>query len=110
MPIYEYECSACSHQFETMRKVSDEPLTKCPVCGKDGLQKLISKVAFRLKGTGWYETDFKGKPAAAKTDTAAKATTDAKPTDTHKDASTSDAKPAASSKTESAKPAAKTED
>jgi predicted nucleic acid-binding Zn ribbon protein len=51
-----------------MRKISDEPLTTCPSCGKESLKKLISKVAFRLKGTGWYETDFKDKPKDAKND------------------------------------------
>jgi putative FmdB family regulatory protein len=68
MPIYEYDCTDCGHQFETMRKISDEPLTTCPSCGKESLKKLISKVAFRLKGTGWYETDFKDKPKDAKND------------------------------------------
>ncbi|MCY4200438.1 MAG: zinc ribbon domain-containing protein [Gammaproteobacteria bacterium] len=59
MPIYEYQCGSCGHQFETMQRISDAPLSECPVCGKDGLRKLISPVAFRLKGGGWYETDFK---------------------------------------------------
>ena len=67
MPIYEYECNDCGHLFETMRKFRDAPLTECPSCGTDALQKLISKVAFRLKGTGWYETDFKTKPVDDKT-------------------------------------------
>ncbi|MFT4560753.1 MAG: putative FmdB family regulatory protein [Gammaproteobacteria bacterium] len=62
MPIYEYDCGACDHQFETIRKISDGPLTTCPSCNEDALTKRISKVAFRLKGTGWYETDFKDKP------------------------------------------------
>lgn len=109
MPIYEYECSDCSHQFETMRKVSDGPLTECPACGKESLQKLISKVAFRLKGTGWYETDFKDKPAAAKTDTADKADSDAKPDKKQTDAA-SDTKPATSTAAKSSTPAAKTDD
>lgn len=69
MPIYEYDCPDCGHQFETMRKISDGPLTTCPSCGEDSLKKLISKVAFRLKGTGWYETDFKDKPKDGKSDT-----------------------------------------
>jgi putative FmdB family regulatory protein len=59
MPIYEYQCQQCKHRFEAMRKISDEPLTVCPACGKATLKKLISKAAFRLKGGGWYETDFK---------------------------------------------------
>ncbi len=59
MPIYEYQCGSCDHQFETMQRISDAPLRECPVCGVDSLRKLISPVAFRLKGGGWYETDFK---------------------------------------------------
>ena len=59
MPIYEYQCAACGHQFETLQKISDKPFSKCPDCGKDALTKLISASAFRLKGSGWYETDFK---------------------------------------------------
>ena len=59
MPIYEYQCAACGHQFETLQKISDKPFSECPDCGKDALTKLISASAFRLKGSGWYETDFK---------------------------------------------------
>jgi putative FmdB family regulatory protein len=59
MPIYEYECQACGHQFEALQKVSDAPLRKCPECGKPKLRKLMSAPSFRLKGGGWYETDFK---------------------------------------------------
>ena len=59
MPIYEYECRACGHQFEALQKVSDAPLRKCPECGKPQLRKLMSAPSFRLKGGGWYETDFK---------------------------------------------------
>lgn len=59
MPIYEYRCTACEHEFEAIQKFSDEPLIECPSCSKDALKKKISAVAFRLKGGGWYETDFK---------------------------------------------------
>ncbi len=59
MPIYEYRCTACGHKLETIQKMSDAPLTECPACGKPALQKLISAAGFRLKGSGWYETDFK---------------------------------------------------
>lgn len=59
MPIYEYECTDCGHQLEAIQKISDTPLTECPDCGKATLQKLISAAGFRLKGGGWYETDFK---------------------------------------------------
>lgn len=59
MPIYEYECKSCGHYLETLQKLSDAPLTDCPQCGKADLRKLISAPGFRLKGGGWYETDFK---------------------------------------------------
>ncbi|GMR08075.1 MAG: zinc ribbon domain-containing protein [Gammaproteobacteria bacterium] len=59
MPIYEYECEACGHRKEALQKISDEPLTDCPECGQDELRKLVSAPSFRLKGNGWYETDFK---------------------------------------------------
>jgi putative FmdB family regulatory protein len=59
MPFYEYQCSNCGHALEAMQKVSDPPLKKCPHCGKPQLQKLMSAPVFRLKGSGWYETDFK---------------------------------------------------
>ena len=59
MPFYEYECSNCKFYVETLQKISDEPLKKCPSCKKQALKKLISAPVFRLKGAGWYETDFK---------------------------------------------------
>lgn len=59
MPIYEYQCDHCAHQIEALQKISDEPLKECPECKKLSLKKLISAVSFRLKGAGWYETDFK---------------------------------------------------
>jgi putative FmdB family regulatory protein len=59
MPFYEYECSACQFYVETMQKISEPPLKKCPSCGKPTLKRLISAPVFRLKGAGWYETDFK---------------------------------------------------
>lgn len=59
MPIYEYRCEACGHEFEKLQKISDPAITECPVCQKNEVKKLISAAAFRLKGGGWYETDFK---------------------------------------------------
>ena len=59
MPIYEYRCQSCDHDLEVMQKLSDPELRDCPACGKPELKKLISAVGFRLKGSGWYETDFK---------------------------------------------------
>ncbi len=60
MPFYEYQCAACGHPHEELQKVTDRPLRKCPSCGKAALKRLISAPVFRLKGAGWYETDFKG--------------------------------------------------
>jgi len=59
MPIYEYQCGSCDHRMEALQKISDDALTTCPECGKETLNKLISASGFRLKGDGWYETDFK---------------------------------------------------
>ena len=59
MPFYEYECQACKYYTEVMQKIRDKPLVKCPSCGKRALKKLVSAPVFRLKGAGWYETDFK---------------------------------------------------
>ncbi|TVS11311.1 MAG: zinc ribbon domain-containing protein [Wenzhouxiangella sp.] len=59
MPIYEYRCQACGHEMEKLQKLSDAPLLDCPACGKSALVKLVSAAGFRLKGAGWYETDFK---------------------------------------------------
>ena len=59
MPIYGYECKACAHQFDALQKMSDDPLVDCPECGAPELRKQLSAPKFRLKGQGWYETDFK---------------------------------------------------
>ncbi len=104
MPIYEYRCTACEHKLEAIQKFSDAPLVTCPVCAKDALTKLVSAAGFQLKGSGWYQTDFRssGSKAPAKTDAA---TTDGKPADAS--VAKSDAKPetkadAAPAKSESA--------
>lgn len=59
MPIYEYRCDSCGNELDALQKISDEPLSDCPKCGKGALRRLISAPSFRLKGSGWYETDFK---------------------------------------------------
>jgi putative FmdB family regulatory protein len=83
MPIYEYRCGACGHHLEALQGMTESPLRKCPECGKSQLKRLVSASAFRLKGNGWYETDFKndkekkrnlvdsGEPAEASADKAA---------------------------------------
>lgn len=86
MPIYEYRCAVCGHQDEHLQKVSDEPLSVCPACGKPEYRKQLSAAGFQLKGTGWYATDFKGgskktesKPADSKTEAKPDTKTDSKP-------------------------------
>ena len=59
MPIYGYVCKSCEHRFDVLQKMSDDPLVHCPDCGEASLQKELSAPKFRLKGSGWYETDFK---------------------------------------------------
>ncbi|MDH3588817.1 MAG: zinc ribbon domain-containing protein [Gammaproteobacteria bacterium] len=59
MPIYEYQCQQCGHKVDALQRISEPPLTECPDCGQSALRKLVSAPSFRLKGGGWYETDFK---------------------------------------------------
>ena len=59
MPIYEYACKKCDHTLDALQKMADAPLVDCPSCGEPSLRKLLSAPRFRLKGQGWYETDFK---------------------------------------------------
>ena len=111
MPFYEYQCSACGHHHEELQKVSDRSLRKCPACGRPALKRLVSAPVFRLKGAGWYETDFKNdkeakrniagekEPAPEKpAEKAADAKPEAKPADKKADAAPA-AKPAAPAKT-----------
>ena len=59
MPIYEYECTQCGHQLDALQGINEPRLSDCPACNKTSLKRLISAPNFRLKGKGWYETDFK---------------------------------------------------
>ena len=104
MPFYEYECSNCKFYVETLQKISDEPLKKCPSCKKPTMKKLISAPVFRLKGAGWYETDFKSEgedkrniadrdePAEKAEDTKPAADSDAKAEKTDKKAEKAESK------------------
>jgi len=117
MPFYEYECQACKFYTEVMQKITDAPLARCPSCGKRTLKKLLSAPVFRLKGAGWYETDFKSaqenkrnlvgadkeepkpdvKAQATEAKPAAQEAKDSKPADAKPaDAKPADAKPAES--------------
>ena len=119
MPIYEYRCAACGHELDALQKLSDAPLKKCPECDKQKLLRLMSAPSFRLKGSGWYETDFKsdsdkkrnlvesGDGSVEKSDSAGEAVAKA----TEAPTSTAETKPAAASNgaaaVEKKKPAAK---
>lgn len=59
MPIYEYQCDSCSHELEKLQKMSEADPVDCPECEQPALKRMVSAAAFRLKGSGWYETDFK---------------------------------------------------
>ena len=63
MPIYPYICNACGYEFDQLQKISDDPLKQCPECSEGALRKKLTAPLFQLKGTGWYETDFKNKQA-----------------------------------------------
>jgi putative FmdB family regulatory protein len=114
VPIYEYACKECNHTLDALQKMSDAPLVDCPECGKPQLRRLISAPRFRLKGEGWYETDFKKDkqrnlsssdaepPKEKASDKPAKADTGG--TDTAK--STESPKPAKETKKETKAPAA----
>ena len=117
MPFYEYECPSCRYYLEVLQKISDKPLKKCPSCGKTGFKRLMSAPVFRLKGSGWYETDFKSdkesqrnlagaEPAEPKVAPEAKAGADDKATAK----SEGSAAPADKAKSESAPPAPQSKD
>jgi putative FmdB family regulatory protein len=101
MPIYGYVCNNCEHTLDVLQKISDDPLVDCPECGEPKLKRQLSAPRFRLKGSGWYETDFKkdnqrnlhGEKEATKKDTSKK---DDKPA--AESSPKADKKPAASSK------------
>lgn len=76
MPIYEYKCTTCSHEFQAMQKFSDAPVRQCPACGAP-VKKLISRSSFHLKGTGWYLTDYakKNSPSASESESSSNSST-----------------------------------
>jgi putative FmdB family regulatory protein len=108
MPIYEYQCNSCGMQREFLRKISDPPLTTCPECGKETMQKMVTAAGFQLKGTGWYATDFKGdaKPAPAKGEAGAATAGEAKTETKAGTDSAAKTETKAEPKSESATPAA----
>lgn len=93
MPIYEYRCENCNHELELIQKMSDAPLSECPECHQPKLKKLVSAAGFRLKGSGWYQTDFKNsgnKPAKTekKEEKSDSKTSDSKKTETKSESKT----------------------
>ena len=122
MPIYEYQCQDCGHELEAIQKISAPLLTDCPACGEPALKKKISAVAFRLKGSGWYETDFKSDdkkrnvvkddnapPESKKSETAADGKTEGKSEKSEKSASKPESKSESSSKESGKKEASKSD-
>lgn len=113
MPFYEYQCESCGHHLEALQKITDKPLRKCPECGKPRLKRLMSAPVFRLKGSGWYETDFKSDGEAKRNlagekepgESKAEAATDSKAADKAADKPAEKAADAAATKAET-KPAA----
>lgn len=107
MPIYEYRCQSCEHRLEKLQKMSEGVLVDCPECKRPTLKRLVSAPAFRLKGSGWYETDFKkdnkrnlAGESAANTSSKVTAAGDSKPAET--------AAPAGGTAKTETKPAAQT--
>ena len=100
MPIYAYACKECDHTLDALQKIADDPLVDCPECGKPALRRLLSAPRFRLKGQGWYETDFKkdnqrnlhgekepSKPAEKPSEKSSEKTSDKSSSDTSKKSS-----------------------
>ncbi len=104
MPFYEYQCSSCGHHREELQKVTDRPLRKCPACGRSTLRRLVSAPVFRLKGGGWYETDFKADKEAKDAKDAKDAKEPVAKPEAPKDAAASPAKPAAAARPAAKKP------
>jgi putative FmdB family regulatory protein len=105
MPIYAFQCAECAHHFDRLQKLSEPDPENCPNCGKPAVRRQITAPAFRLAGSGWYETDFKKdgdkKRNLADGGEGAKPTAEAKPADSAPAKSESapakvDAKPAPS--------------
>ena len=92
MPVYEYRCDACNLQFELRQKFSDAPADHCPMCG-GAVHKMVSAVAFSLKGGGWYGDGYGAKPEATKTEADKATGTEATPETVPKEAVTTDSAP-----------------
>jgi putative FmdB family regulatory protein len=99
MPLYEYRCEACGHQFEKIQRFSDEPITVCPSCGRGPVVKLLSSPAIQFKGSGWYITDYARKDQSSQSSKNGAASTESKPADS-KPAETTTPAPATPAKSD----------
>jgi len=101
MPIYEYRCQHCAHELEIMQKMADDPITECPECGQNSLEKLISRSSFRLKGGGWYDSGYSAsrgeKPPETKPEAVSESKNDTK-SETKTESKSEASKPVAESK------------
>jgi putative FmdB family regulatory protein len=111
MPIYEYACAACGHEFEEWQKMSDAPVRTCPKCKKKKVEKLISRTAFQLKGSGWYADLYSSsKPGSdSKAESKSEAKSDSKSDSSPADGGGSSAKESSGGSDGSAKGATKKE-
>jgi putative FmdB family regulatory protein len=109
MPFYEYECSNCKFYVEALQKISDPPMRQCPSCKKQTLKRLVSAPVFRLKGGGWYETDFKSEQEGKRNLAGGEEAAEAKPEADKDKKDDKEAKPAESVKESDTKPAAAAE-
>ena len=91
MPIYEYRCETCGEQIEKLQRINDDPFRDCPACGRSSLRRLVSAAGFRLKGSGWYETDFKRDNRRNLADSGKEKSDTSSKTDTSKDVPKKDA-------------------
>ena len=102
MPVYEYICKACDHEFERKQRISDNPLKKCPECGAMKAKRLISRTSFVLKGGGWYSDLYSStRGDSAKSESSAESTS--KPDSSSKSESSSSSKPSSGKKSDSSK-------
>lgn len=104
MPIYQYKCTECGHELEALQKMSDDKLVDCPACEQPTLKKQVTAAAFKLNGTGWYETDFKnsGKAPAATASSSAKESESASGSESSSDSGASSSSTAGSSESSTA--------
>ncbi len=95
MPIYEYRCPDCGHEFETMQRMSEDPIKVCPECSAENVSKLISRTSFVLKGGGWYK-DHYGLKSGASSDSGSSSSSSSSSASSSSSSSSSDSSGSAS--------------